>query len=155
MQKNNTVMLWVDADACPTVVKELIFKTAIRLKQRVNFVANQAIQLPTFKLLAFIQVGKDFDAADDYIVNNVKPGDIVITADIPLAARLVENQAIAINPRGEIYSVDNIKSILSLRNFMHEMRSAGLVRGGAGAFNKLDIQKFANSLDSILTKARK
>jgi uncharacterized protein YaiI (UPF0178 family) len=144
--------IWVDADACPNVIKEILFRAADKKKIYTILVANQFIRTPPSAFLSSVQVGAGFDVADNHIVQQLVPGDLVITADIPLAAEVVEKQAWALNPRGEFYTEENIKQRLSMRNFMEEMRSTGQASGGPPPLNQRDRQAFANELDRFLAK---
>ena len=144
--------IWVDADACPVVIKEILFKAADRTKIEMTLVANQPIKIPPSRFISFLKVGAGFDVADSEIVKRVSAGDLVITADIPLAALVVEKKAHALNPRGELYSAENIGARLNMRDFMDTLRSSGIETGGPPALNKKDRQVFANSLDRLLTK---
>ena len=146
------MVIWVDADACPKMIKEVIFITAIRRSIPVTLVANNFLQIPPSPLLSFIQVEQGADVADFYIVKNCGDTDLVITADIPLAALIVEKNAIAVNPRGEIYTEDNINERLSMRNYMQELRDNGMETGGPAPLGPKDKASFTNSLDRILTK---
>lgn len=146
--------IWVDADACPVVIKEILFKAANRTQINMTLVANHNMRIPASKYIDFLQVNQGFDVADNEIVKRLQPEDLVITADIPLAAEVIENQAQAINPRGELYTTSNIKAILSMRNFMDTVRSAGIQTGGPAALNQNDRQAFANQLDRLLTSYR-
>lgn len=145
-------IIWIDADACPKVVKELIYKAATRTNTKVILVANAYQTIPLSPLFEMIVVGKGDDVADQYIVDHVSKNDLVITADIPLAAKVVEKEAWALNPRGEIYDEDNIGEILSMRNFMKDLRDSGSITGGPASFSKKDIEQFANSLNKILSR---
>jgi uncharacterized protein len=147
--------IWIDADACPKVVKELVFKASFRLKIKVTLVANNYMAIPNDSLISSIQVEKGDDVADLYIVDNISKNDLVITADIPLASLIVEKDATAINPRGELYTEENISEILSMRNFMHELRGSGVDTGGAPPFGVKDKANFANSLNRILDQKMK
>jgi uncharacterized protein YaiI (UPF0178 family) len=147
--------IWVDADACPGAVKDILFRAAERLQVRVTLVANQPMRIPPSPLIRFVQVAPGFDVADQHIVEQLQPDDLVITADIPLAAATIEKGAHALNPRGELYSQDNIRERLSMRNFMDELRSSGLTTGGPAALNARDRAAFANSLDRILRTLRR
>ena len=149
------MQIWVDADACPKVIKDILYRAAKRAEIVTTLVANQTLQVPPSPWLKTIQVGSGFDVADDYIVHKLSPGDIVITADIPLAAEAIEKGAQAINPRGELYTTANIKQRLAMRNMMEELRSIGEVRGGPPPLNQQDRQAFANTLDRLLTKHSK
>lgn len=144
--------IWVDADACPVVIKEIIFRAAERTSTAAILVANQQIEIPRSKYISFIRVAQGFDVADDEIVKRVEDNDIVITADIPLAADVIEKGGFALNPRGELYTLDNIKARLSMRDFMETMRASGVVTGGPPPLSISDRQSFANALDRYLTK---
>ncbi|WP_415714511.1 YaiI/YqxD family protein [Maridesulfovibrio sp.] len=147
------MQIWVDADACPKAVKEILFKTAVRREVKLTLVANQYMNIPASPFIDMVKVGAGFDVADNEIVKLCKAGDLVITADIPLADKIVEKGATGLNPRGELYTEDNIKGILSMRNLMEELRSAGSVSGGPAAFSPKDKQNFTNQLDKFLTRA--
>jgi len=142
--------IWVDADACPNVIKNILFKAAERTQIPCILVANQKIQTPPSSFISSRQVSQGFDVADDYIVQNIEAGDLAITADIPLAADIIDKEAIAINPRGEIYNKENIKQRLAMRDFMDQMRGSGIQSGGPATFNQQDRMAFANSLDKLL-----
>lgn len=146
------MQIWVDADACPKAVKEILFKTAIRRQVKTTLVANQYMSVPPSPFIDSIRVSAGFNVADDEIVKLCAPGDLVITADIPLADKIVEKGATGLNPRGELYTEDNIKGLLSMRNLMEELRSAGAVSGGPAAFSPRDRQNFTNQLDKYLTR---
>lgn len=145
--------IWVDADACPNLIKEILFRATERVKIPLTLVANQYLRTPPSTLINAVQVPAGFDVADNYIVQQVKPQDLVITADIPLAAEVVEKQAIALNPRGELYTRENIQQRLTMRNFMDELRSSGIDTGGPLVMTAKDRQAFANQLDKILSQA--
>ncbi|MEC6822398.1 YaiI/YqxD family protein [Photobacterium piscicola] len=147
--------IWVDADACPNVVKEILFRAADRAKISVTLVANQYIRTPPSPFLRSIQVEQGFDVADNYIVQECEVGDLVITADIPLADELITKGAHALNPRGEMYTKDTIKQRLQMRDFMETMRSSGVQTGGPSALTQADRQNFANKLDAFLSKNHK
>ncbi|MBY3790520.1 YaiI/YqxD family protein [Photobacterium carnosum] len=147
--------IWVDADACPNVVKEILFRAADRAKISVTLVANQYIRTPPSPFLRSIQVEQGFDVADNYIVQECEVGDLVITADIPLADELITKGAHALNPRGELYTKDTIKQRLQMRDFMETMRSSGIQTGGPSALTQADRQNFANKLDTFLAKNHK
>ena len=149
------VKIWVDADACPVVIKEILFRVANRTKIVVTLVANQYIRTPPSAYIKFIQVAAGFDVADNEIVQRVESGDIVITGDIPLASEVIEKDALAINPRGELYSKENIKARLNMRDFMETLRSSGVNTGGPPPLNQTDRQNFANQLDRLLVKCAK
>lgn len=142
--------IWVDADACPNVIKDIIFRAANRTATYVTLIANQYISTPPSKYINAIQVSQGFDVADDEIVKRLEMNDLVITADIPLASDAISKGAIALNPRGELYTTENIKARLQMRNFMETLRNSGVDTGGPPALNHKDREKFANSLDKIL-----
>jgi uncharacterized protein YaiI (UPF0178 family) len=142
--------IWVDADACPGVVKEIIFRAAERRQIQTTLVANQMLRTPPSRFIRAIQVPRGFDVADAHITAEVAAGDLVVTADIPLAAAVIERGAHALNPRGELYTRANISERLGMRNFMEELRSAGIETGGPQAFGPADRQAFANALDRFL-----
>ena len=144
--------IWVDADATPRPVKEILYKAAMRTQVLTIFVANQGLSTPNSPYLKTVQVPAGFDVADNYIVQECGGGDLVITADIPLAAEVVDKQATAINPRGEKYTRENIRQRLAMRDFMEEMRSTGQVSGGPKAYSQTDRQQFANTLARLLAK---
>lgn len=144
--------IWVDADACPVVIKEILYKAAERTKTLLILVANRSIRVPQSNCVKFVKVPSGLDRADNEINRNIKQGDLVVTGDIPLAAVAVEKGAIGINPRGEIYSCENIHEKLSARNFMDALRSSGVETGGPQALTQRDRQAFANSLDQLLRK---
>jgi uncharacterized protein YaiI (UPF0178 family) len=146
------MQIWVDADACPKAIKEILFRIAKRTQTLVTFVANQLITTPPSPFIKKIQVSAGFDVADNRIVQSLQSGDIVITADIPLADAVISKGCIAINPRGELYSEGNIKERLSLRNFSDTLRGSGLITGGPAALGAKEIREFANTLDRILGK---
>ncbi len=151
MAKHRPNTIWIDADACPKAVKELIFKISHRLNINVVLVANSYQFIPQSKLIKMTVVDKRFDAADQHIVDLVEMHDIVITADIPLAAQVLKKKARAINPRGEIYNEDTIRSILSMRDFMKVLYDAGTITGGTSPFGPKDIKKFADSLNKLVS----
>lgn len=142
--------LWVDADACPVVIKEILFRAAERTGTPTILVANQPIRIPDSDYLSFIQVAQGFDVADNEIVKRLEKGDLVITADIPLAAEVIDKGGLALNPRGELYTAENVKSRLAVRDLMDTLRSGGVVTGGPAALHQRDRQKFAGHLDRIL-----
>lgn len=147
--------IWVDADACPVVIKEILFRAAERTKIQVAFVANQSIQIPASLHINFIQVPQGFDVADNEIVKRMESGDLVITSDIPLAADVIEKDGIALSPRGELYTVNNIRARLNMRDFMETLRASGVNTGGPPALNQSDRKAFANHLDQFLTRYSK
>jgi uncharacterized protein YaiI (UPF0178 family) len=144
--------IWVDADACPNPIKEILFRAAQRCNMPLTLVANHAIRVPPSPLIKTVQVESGFDVADNYIVQRINPGDILITADIPLAAEAVEEGAEVINPRGEHYTKANIRQRLAMRNLMEELRTIGEVRGGPPSMTNTERQQFANALDRLLAK---
>ncbi len=144
--------IWVDADACPVVIKEILFRVADKRQVPLILVANQFIRTPPSKFISTIQVEQGFDVADDKIADSVEPGDLVITADIPLANDVIENKGHALNPRGELYTQDNIRQRLAMRDFMEEMRSSGENIGGPPPLNQKDRKLFADQLDRFLSK---
>jgi uncharacterized protein YaiI (UPF0178 family) len=146
--------IWVDADACPVVIKDILFRTAEREQVEVTLVANQWIRTPPSRFIRSIQVPAGFDVADGEIVRRVEPGDMVVTQDIPLAALVLEKGALALNPRGELYTAETISQRLSMRNFMEELRGAGVDTGGPAGFHARDRQAFANQLDRWLASVR-
>jgi uncharacterized protein len=146
--------IWVDADACPGPVKEILFRAAERAQVQVTLIANQWLRTPSSRYIRALQVQGGFDVADDAIAERARTGDLVVTQDIPLAARVLANGAQAINPRGDRYTADNIAERLSMRNFMDELRGAGVQTGGPAAFNARDRQAFANQLDRWLATRR-
>ena len=147
--------IWVDADACPVVIKEILFKAAERTQTQMTLVANHAMRIPSSKIINFIQVSHGFDVADDEIVERLNPGDLVITSDIPLADEAIEKGATCLSPRGELYTKANIKSRLNMRDFMDTLRSSGVDTGGPPALSQNDRKEFANHLDRIITKHTK
>lgn len=144
--------IWVDADACPRPVKDILFRAAERTGVALTLVANHAMALPRRPNVRMLQVSGGFDVADQEIMQRVAPGDLVITADIPLAADVIARGAAALNPRGEMYSTDTIRSLLTMRDFMDTMRSSGVVTGGPPAFSQADRQAFAGQLDRWLAQ---
>ncbi len=147
--------IWVDADACPVVIKEILFRAAERTRVQVTFVANQPVQIPASHHINFIQVSQGFDVADNEIVKRMQAGDLIITSDIPLAADVIEKDGIALSPRGELYTTDNIRARLNMRDFMETLRSSGVNTGGPPALNQGDRKAFANHLDQILARLTK
>jgi len=148
------MQIWIDGDACPNVIKAILFKAAEREKMPVILVANQFIQTPPSPYIKSVQVPAGFDVADDHIVQQMQAGDLVITADIPLAAEVIEKQGHALNPRGEFYSKENIRQRLAMRDFMEELRGAGQVTGGPATMSQADRREFANKLDRFLARNR-
>lgn len=146
--------IWVDADACPGVIREILYKAAMRTETPLTLIANHSIQVPRSPLIKMKQVSSGFDVADNLIVQQAETGDLVITSDIPLAAELVEKGVKVITPRGERYTAQNIRQRLNMRDFMDTMRSSGQHHGGPAALGQKDKQAFANALDQYLATAR-
>ena len=146
------MQIWVDADACPVVIKEILYRVADRLELPVTLVANQGLRVPPSRFVRTVQVPSGADVADQEIVRLLNPGDLVVTGDIPLASDVLKKGGYALNPRGEFYTNDNIAQQLSMRAFMEELRSGGVDTGGPAAFSQSDRQSFANSLDRHLQK---
>ena len=145
--------IWVDADACPVVAREILFRAAERTGVHVTLVANQPMNVPRSEYISAVQVPRGFDVADDEIVRRTEPGDLVITSDIPLAAEVIEKGGHALSPRGEAHTRENIGAKLNMRDFMDTMRSSGVeMGGGPSAYSQRDKQDFANSLDRFLTR---
>lgn len=149
------MVIWVDADACPNVIKEVLYRAADRTKTQVTFVANQSLRVPPSPWLKTLRVPAGFDVADNEIVKRVEKGDLVITADIPLAAEVLEKGGEALNPRGERYLHATIREKLTMRDFMDTMRASGVQTGGPAAMSPRDRQQFANALDSWLTQRQR
>jgi hypothetical protein len=149
------VRIWVDADACPQVVKEILFRAADRAQVLTTLVANATLRTPPSAFIRSVRVGKGFDVADHWIVQQMQSGDLVITADIPLAAAVIARGAHALDPRGELYSEDNVQERLAVRNLLQELRSTGEILGGPAPFGQSDRQRFANHLDRFLTRHRR
>ena len=142
--------IWVDADACPVAIKEILYRAAERTQCQLTLIANQSLHTPASRYIRSIQVAHGFDVADKEIVKRADAGDLVITADIPLAAAVIEKGAYALNPRGELYTINNIKTRLSMRDFMDTLRSSGVNTGGPSSLSQNDRQTFANELDKFL-----
>lgn len=149
------MQIWIDADACPTVIKDIVFRAAERLEIITTLVANRLLRTPPSRFIRAIQVPAGFDVADRHIVDQLAAGDLVITADIPLAAAVVEKDAHALSPRGELYGRENIRELLDLRNFMDTLRATGVDTGGPSAFSAADARSFANRLDVLLRRNMK
>jgi len=147
--------IWVDADACPVVIKDILFRAAQRTAINMTLVANHTMRIPSSKYINFLQVSQGFDVADNEIVRRLDASDLVITADIPLAAEVIEKGATALNPRGELYTEANIKSLLNMRDFMDTLRSSGIDTGGPPPLNQNNRKAFANQLDRFLTQHSK
>lgn len=144
--------IWVDADSCPVVIKEIIFRAAERTKTETTLIANQPIRIPKSRFIKMFQVPQGFDVADDEIVKRLEAGDLVITSDIPLAAEAIEKGGHALSPRGELHTTDNIRARLNMRDFMDTMRGSGIDTGGPPALSQSDRMTFANHLDRYLTR---
>jgi uncharacterized protein len=144
--------IWVDADACPVVIKDILFKAAQRSLIDMIFVANQPIRTPPSRHISSLQVSQGFDVADDEIVKRLESGDLVITSDIPLAAEAIEKGGQALSPRGELHTTENIRSRLNMRDFLDTMRASGANTGGPPPLSQSDRQNFANHLDKIITQ---
>lgn len=144
--------IWVDADACPNPIKEILFRAAERRGIELTLVANQPLRRPASRYVRTLQVARGFDAADDRIVALVEAGDLVVTADIPLAAAVVDRGAHALNPRGELYSAENVRERLAIRDMMEELRAGGVRTGGPATLGVADRAAFANQLDRLLAK---
>lgn len=142
--------IWIDADACPKAIKELLFKASQKKQIELCLVANSYQSIISSPHISLVIVGKKLDEADQYIVDHVKAGELVITADIPLAAKVVEKEAFALNPRGEVYTEENIGEILSMRDFMKDLRDGGAITGGPNSFGPKDVERFANSLNKLI-----
>ncbi|CAB3862838.1 hypothetical protein LMG3410_02384 [Achromobacter aegrifaciens] len=148
--------IWVDADACPAVIKDILFRAAQRWQLPLTLVANQMLYTPPSPLIRAVQVPRGFDVADAHIAERASEGDLVITGDIPLAAQVLEKGAMALNPRGERYTPETIRERLALRDMMEELRASGVDTGGPAAFSQADRKAFANQLDTLLARtARK
>ena len=150
-----TSQIWVDADACPVVIREILFRAAERTGVTLTLVANKPVKLPTAQNIHFVQVPAGFDAADKRIVELMAAGDLVITADVPLAAAAIEKGGVALNPRGELYTSENVRERLSVRNFLDELRGSGVNTGGPAALSQRERQMFANQLDRLLARRAK
>lgn len=148
------MQIWVDADACPVVIKEILFRAAERAEVRTTLIANQLIRVPRSPFIQSIQVPSGFDVADHEIVRRCGDGDLVITSDIPLAAEVIEKGAQALSPRGELLTADNVKPRLNIRDFMDTMRASGEQTGGPPTLSKTDRMNFANHLDRLIARAK-
>ncbi|MGQ3890742.1 YaiI/YqxD family protein [Legionella sp. CNM-4043-24] len=147
--------IWVDADACPAVVKDILYRAAKRTNTNLILVANAALNVPPSPLISTVRVGHGFDVADNYIVQHLDADDLVITADIPLAAEVIEKGALALNPRGELYTRDNIRQRLGMRDIMEQLRATGTQTGGPAAYGAKEKMAFANAVDRLLANRRK
>jgi len=146
------MQIWVDADACPNVIKEILFRAAERMQIPLILVANKTLRIPPSSYISSILVGAGLDVADNAIVRKMEPGDLVTTADIPLASEVIGKDGHALNPRGEFYSKENIEERLTMRNFMDELRGSGVNTGGPATLSQKDRQDFANQLDRFLAR---
>jgi hypothetical protein len=145
--------IWIDADACPKVIKEILYRAAERVKIPTTLVANQPLQVPGSRYLRSVRVGAGFDSADNYIVARLEPGDLVITADIPLAAEVIPKGCLALSPRGDLYTEENIRQRLNMRDFMDTLRGSGIQTGGPPALGLAERMEFANQLDRLLARS--
>ena len=150
--QRSEMKIWVDADACPVVIREILFKAAERTEVRMTLVANQRINVPRSRFISAIQVAAGFDVADNEIVERLNAGDLVITGDIPLAAEVIEKDGYALSPRGELFTTENIKARLNIRDFLDTMRGSGIDTGGPPALSQADRKSFADHLDRLLAK---
>lgn len=146
--------IWIDADACPNAIKTILFNAANRTSTEMILVSNHAISIPNSPWITRLQVLAGFDVADDKIMQRIEAGDLVITGDIPLAAAVIAKQAIALNPRGQLYTENNIKQRLSIRNFIADVRGSGIKMGGPAVISKREIARFAGELENILQRRR-
>ncbi|MCR9191677.1 MAG: YaiI/YqxD family protein [Gammaproteobacteria bacterium] len=149
------MQIWIDADACPKTIKDILYRMAIRTKIPLKVVSNHAFSVPASVFIKKIQVGSGFDVVDAYIVEHVQAGDLVITADIPFADAVVSKQCFALNPRGELYSENNIKQLLGKRDMNEVLRGGGMISGGLGKLSAKEVQKFANHLDKWVSQRQK
>lgn len=154
-QKSDDMKIWVDADACPVVIKDILYRAAERTGIQLTLVANQRVQIPRSRVIKFIQVAHGFDVADNEIVRRLDAGDLVITGDIPLAAEVIEKGGYALSPRGELYTANNIKARLNMRDFMDTLRASGIDTGGPPSLSQSDRKAFADQLDKLLVKHAK
>jgi len=146
------VQIWVDADACPAVIKDILYRAADRLQIPLTLIANKPLRTPPSRFIRSLQVLRGFDVADNEIAQRVQAGDLVVTADIPLAADVIERGAHALDPRGELYTGDNIRERLQMRNFMDGLRASGVQTGGPAALDQADRKRFADQLDRLLRR---
>ncbi len=153
--KLNKMKIWVDADACPVPIKQMLFKAAERTNILLTLVANHTVPVPPSRYINMLQVRSGFDVADNEIVKRLNAGDLVITSDIPLAAEVIGKGGRALNPRGELYTAENIGARLNVRDFMDTLRASGINTGGPNALSQTDRQAFANNLDKLLAKVAK
>ncbi len=146
------MQIWIDGDACPKIIKDILFRAAMRTKTNLIIVSNHVVSTPSSPYIKKHVVHSGFDVADNHIADNLQENDLVITADIPLADIIITRKGIALNPRGELYSHNNIKQILAMRNLNESLRNNGMISGGAGKFGPKDVQNFSNNLDRLITK---
>ncbi len=151
----SAMKIWVDADACPVAIKEILFRASARTGVELTLIANQRVQIPNSPHIKMIQVASGFDVADEEIVNRMQPGDLVVTSDIPLAADVIRKQGYALSPRGERFTEDNIGARLNMRDFLESMRASGVETGGPAALSQSDRKKFAGQLDKLLAEKNK
>lgn len=144
--------IWIDADACPAVIKEILFRAAERTKRHLMLIANHPVYIPPSPFIRMYQVESGFDMADNEIIKRLDKGDLVITSDIPLAAEVIKKEGVVLSPRGELYTKENIDSRLSMRNFMENLRASGVDTGGLSALNQNDRKSFADQLDKLLAQ---
>ena len=147
--------IWVDADACPKTIKDILFRASQRTGVPLTLVANKTLTTPASPHIRSLQVESGFDVADNEIVRRLAPGDLVITGDIPLAAEVIEKGSHALSPRGELYSTENVRALLNMRDFMDTLRASGIQTGGPPALSQSDRQAFANQLDRFLARRGK
>jgi len=147
--------IWVDADACPAVIKDILFRAAQRTRVQLTLVANQPLRTPQSRYIKMLQVPSGFDVADNEIVKRLNIGDLVVTSDIPLAAEVIEKGGRALSPRGELYTTENVRARLNMRDFMDTLRASGIDTGGPSALSQSDRKSFANHLDKLLAKYAK
>ena len=148
------MQIWIDGDACPKAIKTILFNAANRTKTNLIIVSNHFVNIPASPFIKRWMVGAGFDVADQKIIDHVEPNDLVITADIPLADAILSKNAIALNPRGKLYSASNIKHILAMRNINETLRDSGMISGGAAAMSSREVQEFSNHLDRILSSSK-
>jgi len=144
--------IWVDADACPAVIKDILYRAAERTRRSLTLVANKMLRTPPSRFIRAVQVPRGIDVADSHIVRQLRAGDLVVTADIPLASDVIAKGAHALNPRGEFYTTENIQERLALRNYLDELRGTGVQTGGPEALGNADRKRFADQLDRFLAK---
>ena len=146
------MQIWVDADACPVVIKDILFRAADRARVRVTLVANQPIRRAVSPYIHFVQVSAGLNVADERIVEMMQAGDLVVTADVPLAASVIDKGGVALDPRGTLYTTENVRELLSVRNFLDELRGSGVNTGGPSTLSHRERQMFANQLDTWIAK---